>query len=284
MANPRVSFLLLTLTAGTLWAGWEGYRYVAKNLVGTAVKQSKQRIAVMALSSETGKKTRSSAIITERLTSELASDPGVDVIERSRLDQVLNEQNIQSQGAIDPLTVKKIGNILGADALVTGSVIELNDQTVEVNARLVDTQNGKILKTVSKKIDKDWQDTRSSSWNDFDMDMEMDVDMNAPEPLLPGGFIDTACNRLSRDEAAVAYMGAELQARKIAHELKTGSLSVKDLTRNPGSEIKDAELKRFYYAKIKEWYQNSEGIKPLTEGEEETRERLRPMVAAYPCR
>ena len=284
MTNPRVSFLLLTLTAGTLWAGWEGYRYVAKNLVGTAVKQSKQRIAVMALSSETGKKTRSSAIITERLTSEIASAPGVDVIERSRLDQVLNEQNIQSQGSIDPLTVKKIGNILGADALVTGSVIELNDQTVEVNARLVDTQNGKILKTVSKKIDKDWQDTRSSGWDDFDINMDMDVDMNAPEPLLPGGFIDTACNRLSRDEAAVAYMGAELQARKIAHELKTGSLSVKDLTRNPGSEIKDAELKRFYYAKIKEWYQNGNGIKPLTAGEEETRERLRPMVSAYPCR
>src|SRR3989339_1519175 len=108
MTNPRVSFLLLTLTAGTLWAGWEGYRYVAKNLIGTAVKQSKQRIAVMALSSETGKKTRSSAIITERLTSEIASAPGVDVIERSRLDQVLNEQNIQSQGSIDPLTVKKI--------------------------------------------------------------------------------------------------------------------------------------------------------------------------------
>ncbi|OGS08301.1 MAG: hypothetical protein A2270_10745 [Elusimicrobia bacterium RIFOXYA12_FULL_51_18] len=284
MTNPRVSFLLLTLTAGTLWAGWEGYRYVAKNLVGTAVKQSKQRIAVMALSSETGKKTRSSAIITERLTSEIASAPGVDVIERSRLDQVLNEQNIQSQGSIDPLTVKKIGNILGADALVTGSVIELNDQTVEVNARLVDTQNGKILKTVSKKIDKDWQDTRSSGWDDFDINMDMDVDMNAPEPLLPGGFIDTSCNRLSRDEAAVVYMGAELQARKIAHELKTGSLSVKDLTRNPGSEIKDAELKRFYYAKIKEWYQNGNGIKPLTAGEEETRERLRPMVSAYPCR
>jgi TolB-like protein len=282
--NPRVSFLLFALTIGTLWAGWEGYRYLSRSLTSTAAKQSRKRIAVMALSSETGKRTRSSAIVTERLTSEIASEPGVDVIERAKLDQILGEQNIQSQGSIDPVTVKKIGSILGADALVTGSVIDLNDKTVEVNARLVDTQNGKILKAVTKKVDKDWQDDRASSWSDFDIDVDMKVDLDAPEPLLPDGFMDVSCRQLSKDEAGAAHMGAELQARKIAHELKTGKLNLQDLTKNPGSEIKNPELKRFYYAKIKEWYYTDSSTQALTTGENEALEQLKPLVASYPCK
>lgn len=284
MINPRVTFILCTLTAGAIWAGLEGYRYVSKSLTGTAVETSRRRIAVMPLYSETGKKTRSSAIVTERLTSEIASDPGVEVIERSRLDQILNEQNIQARGLIDQVTVRKIGNILGADALVTGSVIELDGKNVEVNARLVDTQDGRILKAVNKKIAKDWQDDRASSWGDFDIDLKMDVDLDAPEPLLPGGFLNTSCGRLSQDDVGAAHMGAELQARQVAHELKTGKLSLKDLTKNPGSEIKDAELKRFYYGKIKEWYYKDASARALTDGEAETMERLKPLVAAYPCR
>ncbi|MFA6434639.1 MAG: CsgG/HfaB family protein [Elusimicrobiales bacterium] len=284
MINPRTLLLFGTLTAGAIWAGWEGYHFVSKNLTATAVKTSRRRIAVMPFSSETGKKTRSSAIVTERLTSEIASDPGVEVIERSRLDQILSEQNIQSQGAIDPVTVRKIGNILGAEALVTGSVIELDDKSVEINARLVDTQNGRILKAVNKKLDRDWQDERAASWGDFDINLKMDVDLDAPEPLLPVGFMDSACARLSQDEIGAAHMGAELQARKVAHELKIGKLTLGDLTKNPGSELKDPELKRFYYAKIKDWYYKDAEAMALTDGEEETMERLRPMVAKYPCR
>jgi TolB-like protein len=272
------------LTAGSIWAGWEGYHFVSKSLIGTAVETSRRRIAVMPFSSEKGKNTRSSAIVTERLTSEIASDPGVEVIERSRLDQILNEQNIQSQGAIDPVTVRRIGNILGAEALVTGSVIELDDKNVEINARLVDTQNGRILKAVNKKIAKDWQDDRASSWGDFDIKLNMNVDLDAPEPLLPDGFMNTSCARLSQDEAAAVRMGAELQARKVAQELKTGKLNLKDLKKNPGSEIQDPDLKKFYYDKIKTWYYRDTGGQKLTEGEEETMERLKPMVAAYPCR
>lgn len=284
MINPRMWFLFTTLTAGSIWAGWEGYQYVAKNIAGAAAQKSRQRIAVMPFTSETGKKTRSSAIVTERLTSEIASDPSVEVIERSKLDQILSEQNIQAQGVIDQVTVKKIGSILGAGAVVTGSVIELNDQNVEINARLVDAQNGRILKAVNKTVPKDWQDDRASSWGDFDINLNMDIDMDAPEPLLPGGFTDVSCGRLSQEEIGSAHMGAELQARKIAHELKTGRLNLKDLTKNPGSAIKDPELKRFYYGKIKEWYYQETEARPLTDGEEEAMVRLKPLVESYPCR
>ena len=47
---------------------------------------------------------------------------GADVVERQRLDAVLQEQNMAQQNLLDPATVKKIGKILGVDAIFVGTV------------------------------------------------------------------------------------------------------------------------------------------------------------------
>ena len=47
---------------------------------------------------------------------------GADVVERQRLDAVLQEQNLASQNILDPATMKKIGKILGVDAIFVGTV------------------------------------------------------------------------------------------------------------------------------------------------------------------
>src|ERR1041385_5234879 len=47
---------------------------------------------------------------------------GADVVERQRLDAVLREQNLASQNMLDPATAKKIGHILGVDAIFVGTV------------------------------------------------------------------------------------------------------------------------------------------------------------------
>lgn len=49
---------------------------------------------------------------------------GADVIERQRLDAVLQEQNLAQSNILDPATVKKIGEILGVDAIFVGTVAE----------------------------------------------------------------------------------------------------------------------------------------------------------------
>ncbi len=47
---------------------------------------------------------------------------GADVVERQRLDALLKEQNLAGQNILDPATVKKIGKILGVDAIFVGTV------------------------------------------------------------------------------------------------------------------------------------------------------------------
>ena len=45
-----------------------------------------------------------------------------DIVERSRLEQVMREQQFQQTGAVDNAQVVNLGKILGVDAIITGSV------------------------------------------------------------------------------------------------------------------------------------------------------------------
>jgi curli biogenesis system outer membrane secretion channel CsgG len=49
---------------------------------------------------------------------------GADVVERQRLEALLNEQHLAANKELDPKTVKQIGKILGVDAIFVGTVAD----------------------------------------------------------------------------------------------------------------------------------------------------------------
>ncbi len=69
---------------------------------------------------------------------------GIDVIERQRLDAVLDEQRLAQNGVLDPETVKKLQRVLGVDAIFLGSVssyspgqnylVQTNDAQIQVGS------------------------------------------------------------------------------------------------------------------------------------------------------
>jgi hypothetical protein len=74
-----------------------------------------QRVAVATFGGPSGD------VAADLLTQDLLNH-GADVVERQRLDAVLQEQNLAQQNILDPATVKKIGKILGVDAIFVGTV------------------------------------------------------------------------------------------------------------------------------------------------------------------
>jgi len=277
MKKKILSYVLIVLCAVTaVWAGTAVYRYVASLLAGKAVQEQKNRIAVLSFSNEDGKKTKSSSIISERLASEVASQPKIELVERVKLNTILKEQKLQTSGLIDSNTAKAVGNVLGVDAVITGTVIDLNDGNVEMNARLVDAQSAMVIKAVTRKIKKDWEET-PSAWN-------MDVNKGAalinleelPVPVLPDEFfkvgIGRDCSRLASDELALRTAALKIKAKKLALGLKTGEIDIKKLRQNPGSEIPNQNLRSAFYAVVKEWY-NRGNIPELSYEEKDILER-----------
>ena len=60
------------------------------------------------------------------------------------MSKVLKEFQLSQTGLIDAASVKEIGKILGADAIITGSVMMLRER-LRLDARIIDVGTGAIL-------------------------------------------------------------------------------------------------------------------------------------------
>lgn len=87
--------------------------------------------------------------INARLRSELVRTSCVVVIERERIDAVLSEQGLQLTGCTDQSCIVRVGQILNAESVVTGSVVRLGTGTYSVDIGIVDVTTGRIDRTIS---------------------------------------------------------------------------------------------------------------------------------------
>ena len=82
-------------------------------------------------------------IVNDWLITFLVNTNEFDVVERQALEKVLQEQSLGQSGILDPESAAKVGQLLGVDILITGTLMYLND-TLEITARMIDTGNGSI--------------------------------------------------------------------------------------------------------------------------------------------
>lgn len=71
--------------------------------------------------------------------------PELNVVERSKLDNVMGEFQLSETGAIDSETAQKIGRMLGAQTLYYGSVTSSFGKEMCINGRLVRVETGEVL-------------------------------------------------------------------------------------------------------------------------------------------
>lgn len=82
----------------------------------------------------------------DNLISALVDRNRFRVIERSRLDMILQEQKLSRTQLVDRDTALKLGKLVAARSVITGSIVE-SRKGVEVVARLIDTETSEILET-----------------------------------------------------------------------------------------------------------------------------------------
>jgi len=92
--------------------------------------------------------------LTERLTNTLYKTGAVKVVERSQLSKVTGELALSMTGRFDEASVKRIGKMLGVDAVIVGTYAELGAQSIEVNSRIVGVETGEVLGAGTIQIPK----------------------------------------------------------------------------------------------------------------------------------
>lgn len=82
--------------------------------------------------------------LAQMLVTDIKSSGDVDVVERQRLQAVLDELDLGHKGLTSEATAAKVGKLLGAQYLVMGTYFELMG-TLRIDARVVDVETGRIV-------------------------------------------------------------------------------------------------------------------------------------------
>jgi curli biogenesis system outer membrane secretion channel CsgG len=103
--------------------------------------------------------------ISDLLANQLARDGKYQVVDRNKLQRILQEQNFSASSRMDSMTAARIGKLVGADAIVIGDITQFGSENhagksglggfgatgihkskaiVEVTARVVDVNTGEI--------------------------------------------------------------------------------------------------------------------------------------------
>lgn len=244
--------------AAPVWAG-DPYMGLAREVNAAAQDGGVRRVAVLTFSSAGGQDQEGGLVLAERLVARLARAGGVEVMERTLLDKVLEEQKLGLSGAFDQRAVGQVGRMLGVDAIVTGTFVTLSDRRVEVHARLIQTSSARILGAATARVEKEWEEET--------MPVGALWDVKAPDParfpaplvrLVPDPFRDApnsgACSGWEEEVERLQSETVEMKARFWAGRMADPDFDIRSVRRNPGSDIRSMALRQRFYAMVRDYY------------------------------
>jgi TolB-like protein len=249
MKNKKI-FVLAGLIAALLAAPRaraDGFKKMAQDLASEAKKAGVSRVAVMPFEAADGSASRDGWNISEKLTTQLVRTGKVQTLERSMLKTLLDEHQLGRTGAFDPATLRKLGKVLAAEAIVTGSFVTVGREVV-IQARLINTETGVIVAASERRAERDWFGS-SALFAAPELALEPSAPVFQADVVLRDAVADVesclnAATTVDRLEAGIL----DLKARYWARKLKGGDMAA--LQRSSAGAISDPELKQELFDKI----------------------------------
>ncbi len=157
-ALPFLSVFLFSISA--IGANINPLQKMADELAIGLHKYGACNVAVLSIPQHDGHSSDGPEQISEQLAQLLKAEPKISVIERAQLKQALTELHLSQNGVLEPQQAKLIGNVLKADVIVTGTIINLPEEISEVNVRALVANSGKIIAASRCVITRSWDERR----------------------------------------------------------------------------------------------------------------------------
>ncbi len=114
----------------------------------------KRSVAVVDFTDLQGTSTELGRFLAEEISVALVSGSRpLEVVDRTHLKVLVQENKLSATGLIDPATAKKLGQIAGVDAIVTGTLTPFGD-TVRLTLKVLDTATARIVAATTAEIPK----------------------------------------------------------------------------------------------------------------------------------
>ncbi|WP_299408155.1 CsgG/HfaB family protein [Acaryochloris sp. IP29b_bin.148] len=189
--------------------------------------------------------------ISNLLTNELVKEGTYILVERSKVDAILAEQNLGRSGRIEPTTAAQIGRVLGVDAVLIGSITQFHVEEqskggsvggffglggkqktqvaiVQLSTRLVSTATGEILTAAEGTGQADQSGGRGRI-----LGIGVNTDSDSSERLL-GEASGQAVDKIVAQLAAVAPQLAAQPATLPVEEMVVADVTGNQIVLNKG--------------------------------------------------
>ncbi|MBI5867365.1 MAG: hypothetical protein HZB43_03615 [candidate division Zixibacteria bacterium] len=84
--------------------------------------------------------------LADMLVTDLAKISGLQVVERERIQYILDEIKMEQSEYFDQKSAVRVGKLLGAHTLLMGGFIKSDKKTIRIDARLIKTETGELIK------------------------------------------------------------------------------------------------------------------------------------------
>lgn len=150
--RPLVILVLIVSSLPSVFAQETEIKSVADVLSRSLSNASRPRVAVVDLTDLQGAVTPLGRYMAEELETALANAGGsFDLIDRTRLKLLMQENKLASTGVIDPSTARQLGKIAGVHILITGTLVPMSD-TVRMTIKALDTEDAHVVAAVPRNL------------------------------------------------------------------------------------------------------------------------------------
>ncbi len=111
----------------------------------------------------------------------------VKVIERDKINFVLNELELQKSGAVDKSTAVEVGKILGAKFMIFGSITQLDDNHTRMVVRVVSVETSEIIASVDREGKPKYSEMEKELVNDLAAKMNVSITDEEKSQIQEGG-------------------------------------------------------------------------------------------------
>lgn len=131
-------------------------------LVALSTAQSATNVAIMPFSGDNTVSSDQLEFITSKFSGELIATNAFKVLDRGKMDFILQEQGFQQSGACNSSECKvQMGQLLGVDNLVAGKLVRFGG-THALHLEFIDVGTGEIVKTVDVEEKGELEDVYKS--------------------------------------------------------------------------------------------------------------------------
>jgi TolB-like protein len=140
--------------------------------------------------------------VQQMLLTELAQNPQLRIVERSRIRDILQEQGLAASGQVDPRTAAQVGKLVGARYVITGTFMDLFGN-FRLDGRIVNVETGEIVKT---------QEVSAKRQNLYGLMVELasKITQGVNLPPLPAQVAQARMERKIPPEAVTLYSRAQV--------------------------------------------------------------------------